>query len=78
MKGFTDKSLIDGVVEGDIRMIARFITLSENRIPRAKALLGALPKRKHPAHIVGITGSPGAGKSSLIEKLGLHIAETCG
>lgn len=32
-------------------------------------------RRNHPAIRIGMCGSPGAGKSSLIEKLGLHIAE---
>jgi LAO/AO transport system kinase len=32
-------------------------------------------RRNHPAIRIGLCGSPGAGKSSLIEKLGLYIAE---
>ena len=55
MRVFTDEELLEGVVAGDTRMIARFITLSENRVPRARALLSLLPKREKPAHIIGIT-----------------------
>ncbi|MGA1191952.1 MAG: methylmalonyl Co-A mutase-associated GTPase MeaB [Bdellovibrionota bacterium] len=69
MVAFTDQELIDGVVAGDIRAIARFITLSENRVPRARRLLAKLPTRSERAHVIGITGSPGAGKSSLVDQL---------
>jgi LAO/AO transport system kinase len=44
-----------------------------------KELFRQTPHRKnHPAIRIGLCGSPGAGKSSLIEKLGLHIAEDLG
>lgn len=74
MVAFTDQELIDGVVAGDIRAIARFITLSENRVPRARSLLAKLPTRSERAHVIGITGSPGAGKSSLVDQLAAEWA----
>ncbi|NBW40277.1 methylmalonyl Co-A mutase-associated GTPase MeaB [bacterium] len=71
---FSDQELIDGVVKGDIRAIARFITLAENRVPRARHLLTKLPNRKKSAHVIGVTGSPGAGKSSLVDQLAYEWA----
>ena len=43
-----------------------------------KELFKRTPNRKNKAIRIGLCGSPGAGKSSLIEKLGLHIAEELG
>ncbi len=61
---------------GDRRALARAITLVESTRPdhraAARALLAALPAR--PALRVGLTGTPGVGKSSFIERLGLMLA----
>lgn len=40
-----------------------------------KELMLATPERRNGAIRIGICGAPGAGKSSLIEKLGLHIVK---
>lgn len=57
------------VLTGDRRAVARAITLVENRDPARYKLLSALGSRGSTAHIIGITGSPGAGKSSLVDRL---------
>lgn len=71
----TPNELIEGVVSGDRRTLARAITLVESsRLQdreRATELLDALPSRSEPALRVGVSGVPGVGKSTLIEKLGL-------
>jgi LAO/AO transport system kinase len=54
--------------EGDTRALARAATALENRDPQALAELAALPPSIH-ARIVGITGPPGAGKSTLVDAL---------
>jgi LAO/AO transport system ATPase len=54
---------------GDRRAIARAITSIENDPPRAESLLGALNAHVGRAHIVGITGPAGAGKSTLVNGL---------
>jgi LAO/AO transport system kinase len=63
------------VAEGDRRALARAITLVESTRPdhraAARALLAALPQR--PALRVGLTGTPGVGKSSFIEALGMML-----
>jgi LAO/AO transport system kinase len=66
---------------GDQRALARAITLAENRDPGADELIRALYPRTGGAHVVGVTGPPGAGKSTLIGALigqARHARETVG
>jgi LAO/AO transport system kinase len=57
------------VIAGDIRALARAATLVENRRPDAQSLLRELFPRTGRAMILGVTGSPGAGKSTLCDQL---------
>lgn len=61
-------ALIQGIVAGDRRSIARAITQVENRLPGYEALLQGLPIRAG-VPVIGFTGPPGAGKSTLISGL---------
>ncbi|HEY7779034.1 MAG TPA: methylmalonyl Co-A mutase-associated GTPase MeaB [Ktedonobacterales bacterium] len=61
--------IVDRVLAGDRRALARVVTLIENGAPEARAILAALHLRGGHAHIVGFTGSPGAGKSTLVTQL---------
>jgi len=61
------------VREGDVRAIARAITLVEEGLPEARALLAALFPHAGRALVVGVTGPPGAGKSSLVDRLTAHL-----
>ena len=54
---------------GERRAIARLITLMENRAPEAPALLRELTPHTGRAHVIGITGAPGSGKSTLTNEL---------
>ena len=54
--------------------IARAISAIENGAPEARALLASLAGQRGHAHVVGITGAPGAGKSTLINALLLDYA----
>jgi len=63
------EQLVKGVLKGDKRSIARSITIIENQEPEAQSLISRLYPRTGKAHIIGITGPPGAGKGTLIEKL---------
>jgi len=63
------EQLIDGVLKGDRRFIAKTITLIENDLPESQRLVSLLYPNTGKAHIVGITGPPGSGKSTLIQKL---------
>lgn len=72
--------LAAGIRSGDRRALARAITLVESSRPddqeRAAALLDELVADAGGALRVGITGSPGVGKSTFIEAYGLHLVET--
>lgn len=58
-----------GVSRGDRRSLARAITLVENDPEAADALLASFPGRKSGAFVLGITGPPGTGKSTLVDRL---------
>ena len=60
---------VASILAGGRAAIARAITAIENGLPSAEALSAALAPRAGRAHVVGITGAPGAGKSTLINAL---------
>ncbi len=60
---------IDAVLAGNRRVLARTISEVEDGGPDARALLGALYPHTGRAHVVGITGAPGTGKSTLVNAL---------
>ncbi len=64
-----DALLYESLLEGDHSALARVITKIENRTPGYRQLLSALYDQTGNAAVVGITGSPGAGKSTLVDKL---------
>jgi LAO/AO transport system kinase len=66
---WTLEELIDGVGGGDSRALARAISLVENGEELAYPLVRALYERTGRAAVFGVTGPPGAGKSSLIAAL---------
>jgi LAO/AO transport system kinase len=61
--------LIDKVLAGQPRALARLLTLVENSEERAQTAVSRLYPHTGNAHIIGITGPPGAGKSSLVSAL---------
>ncbi|MBE0520322.1 methylmalonyl Co-A mutase-associated GTPase MeaB [Candidatus Bathyarchaeota archaeon] len=58
-----------GVLAGDRRSIARAITTIENNSPKAQELIASIFPHTGNAHIIGLTGPPGSGKSTLIDKI---------
>lgn len=61
--------LIEQVRQGSRRAVARLITQVENEGPLAQAAVTALYPATGRAHVVGITGAPGSGKSTLVTEL---------
>jgi LAO/AO transport system kinase len=72
---WTLEELTAGVRAGDSRALARAISLVENGDPIAYPLVRELYPETGRAAVVGVTGPPGAGKSSLIAALVAHIRE---
>lgn len=66
---FSDQEIIKGVLSRDVRAISRLISLSEDRNPRAREIQASLFKYTGSSHIIGVTGSPGAGKSTLVDRM---------
>jgi LAO/AO transport system kinase len=66
-------SLADRVVKGDLRAIARAISVVENGSPEAAALIGRVFSHAGRAYLVGVTGPPGAGKSTLVDRLTTEV-----
>jgi len=58
-----------GVLAGDCRSIARAITTIEDNTPKAQELIASIYPYTGNAHIIGLTGPPGSGKSTLIDKI---------
>jgi len=66
-------SLADRVLSGDVRAAARLMRLIDDAQPAAEEALRELWPRTGRAQIVGITGNPGAGKSTLVDRLVAHL-----
>ncbi|MFW5919307.1 MAG: methylmalonyl Co-A mutase-associated GTPase MeaB [archaeon] len=71
----TGSSLVEDLLEGDHRALARVITKIENREPGYREIISALYDHTGNADIIGLTGSPGAGKSTLVDKLASHYRD---
>lgn len=64
-----DESLLEALLAGEHRALARVISKIENRSPGYRELVSELYAHTGDADVIGITGSPGAGKSTLVDKL---------
>jgi LAO/AO transport system kinase len=71
--GWTLERLLKGVRAGDRRALARAITLVESSDPLAYKLIRELYPETGRAYVVGVTGPPGVGKSSLLSALIRHV-----
>ena len=61
--------LAEKVLKGDMRAIARFISLAENNDPTAARVMKQIHPHTGKAHVIGVTGVMGSGKSTLICEL---------
>lgn len=67
--GLASLELVERVCNGDRRAIARMLSRAEAGAAEAREALDLLYRRAGRAHVVGITGVPGSGKSTLVAKL---------
>jgi LAO/AO transport system kinase len=67
------EALTQGVLEGDRIALAKLITLVENRTADTAAIMSKLFARCGQAHVIGLTGPPGAGKSTITSCLIEHL-----
>src|SRR5919206_1176702 len=61
--------LADALLAGDVRALARAISMVEDGDPAAPELVSSLQPSTGAAHLVGLTGAPGTGKSTLADGL---------
>jgi LAO/AO transport system kinase len=73
---------IEGILQGDRAVLARAVTVIESDLPAdgdlAAAILSGILPYAGRARRVGITGVPGAGKSTFIDTLGMHLIRSFG
>ena len=67
--------LVEQVLDGRRRAVARTISLVEDNGDEAQRALAALHPHTGKAHIIGVTGPPGSGKSTLVNALALHFRQ---
>jgi LAO/AO transport system kinase len=65
-------TLAESVLAGETLALARLLTLVENDLPEGRPALDELFPHTGKAHLVGVTGGTGTGKSSLVNRLALH------
>ncbi|MFB6126451.1 MAG: methylmalonyl Co-A mutase-associated GTPase MeaB [Halolamina sp.] len=70
-----DEDLVAELLAGKHRALARVISKVEDRSPGYRDIVSELHRHTGEATVVGVTGSPGAGKSTLVDKLAAHYRE---
>ncbi len=82
LKNISAAQYLEGIISGDIAVLARAITLVESTLPAHQELAGQIVEGCLPLSgnsiRIGITGVPGVGKSSFIERFGIYLSETHG
>lgn len=67
------KDLVEKVTSGDVRAVARLIRDVDDGMPEVRDVLKALYPYTGRAYIIGITGAPGVGKSTLVDQMLAHL-----
>jgi len=70
--------LVDTALTGNRLALSRLLTQVENDTAEGRAALTALFPHTGQAHLIGVTGAPGTGKSSLVNQLALHYRKLTG
>lgn len=65
-------SVVDQILKGDVRAVARLLRDIDDQMPTTHDILRELYPHTGKTHVIGFTGSPGVGKSSLVDQLALR------
>ena len=68
--------LTQSVLDGNRLALARLLTQVENNSPEGRSALADLFQHTGKSHLIGVTGAPGTGKSSLVNQLALHYRKS--
>jgi LAO/AO transport system kinase len=68
-------SVVDQILSGDVRATARLLRDIDDQIPSTRAILRDLYPHTGKAYVVGLTGSPGVGKSTLVDQLAMRYRQ---
>jgi LAO/AO transport system kinase len=66
-------SAAEKVIAGDVRTVARLIRDIDDRVPEVRQVLKELYPYTGKAYVIGITGAPGVGKSTLVDQMVSHL-----
>jgi LAO/AO transport system kinase len=67
------RELSEKILAGDMRTVARLIRDIDDHMPQAREILKELYPHTGKAYVIGITGSPGVGKSTLVDRMIQHL-----
>lgn len=70
------RSLLDDALAGRRKAIARLMSIAESSAPGGKPVMAELHRHTGRAHIIGLTGVPGSGKSTMVRALAQRYRET--
>jgi LAO/AO transport system kinase len=70
------KTHVDSILSGNLPLMARLLTQVENGTAEGLAVLNELFPYTGKAHLIGVTGAPGTGKSSLVNQIALHYRKS--
>jgi LAO/AO transport system kinase len=73
LRKLSSSDLVERIKAGEAAAIARMISRAEHGYPETREALAKIYKLSGRAHVIGITGVPGSGKSTLVAKLTGHI-----
>ncbi len=69
------EEIVEKAVSGDVRTVARLIRDIDDGLPQVREVLKALYPHTGKAYVLGITGAPGVGKSTLVDQMIGHLRE---
>jgi len=68
-----DNNIVEKILAGDVRTVARLIRDIDDGMPEVREVLKDLYPHTGNAYVIGITGAPGVGKSTLVDQMVAHL-----